>query len=51
VSGHAQVLVVVALAGLAEGFPALPEDDREHGQGAARVGPPPAVQLVQADAG
>jgi hypothetical protein len=29
----------------------LQEDDREHGQGADRVGPPPAEQLVQADTG
>ena len=44
-------LAVLVVAGLAEGLPALPEDDRKHGQGADRVGPPPAEQGIEADAG
>src|SRR5829696_7822697 len=32
---------------LGEGLPALPEDDREHGQRGQRVGPPPAGERVE----
>jgi hypothetical protein len=44
-------VLVLLFSGFAEDFPALPEYDGQHGQGADRISPPLVKQEVEADTG